>query len=459
MIMLLGSAWLLALALVLVAGTAAVIRYLWAFQPAWTPAVRLQKGVATVYWLALSGVCLLLPLGLVAPNVGILFGGMLLALVLHVGIARRSEFARTLNEAIPIVATRGGSLPEVLRAIAWGQPFLAAGRVRRFCIALERGIAPLAAARQCGLPLEIDALLALQGPSPGAAEPAPATPAAAMSGAAMSGAAMSGAAMSEATMSGAAPEPEELWDRADGGRLSPDQWPAEMQFAYLLTLWISALAIGFFLLQFILPVFRQIFEEFDFEVSRSSPAGAAGSRWLLQAVLGSGLLLSGMAIGFVVFWRTDWRAASRAAPLIGPLVRARRRARCLQALATAMSARREPAAVLREAAQVERRRGQRRRWAKAAGLLEAGGALGPSLGTAGLIDRKAEPWIASAAATGRLPCALRALAAETLRRGQLRFELSMAILFPLGVIAIGAFVLWMASWVIGSLAEMIHELA
>jgi hypothetical protein len=434
MIMLMGVAWLIALGFGLVAGTAAVIRYLWAFQPAWTPAVRLQKLVAAVYWLAVSGVCVLVPLGLVAPNIGILFSGMLLALTLHVGITRRNEFARTLNEAIQIVATRGGSLPDVLRAIAWGQPFLAAGRVRQFCIVLERGVEPLEAARQCRLPLEIDALLALQGRSAEAAKPSAAVP-------------------------GTTGNGEDMLEDEESGRVSPDQWPAEMQCAYLLTLWVGALAIGFFLLQFIFPVFRQIFEEFDFEGTASSPVGAVGYHWLLVGLLGSGLVLLGTAISFLIFWRTDWRWASRGAPLVGPLLDARRRARCLQALAGAMAGRREPVTVLREASEVERRRGQRRRLGKAARLMGAGGALGPSLGMAGLIERRAEPWIASAVATGRLPIAFRALAAETLRRGQLRFELTMAILFPLGVIAIGAFVLWMASWVIGSLAEMIHALA
>lgn len=424
MLLVMGAGWLVVFVCTLIALTAGVVRYLWAYQKAWTPGLGIQKLVGFVFWAAAGAVAFFLPLASIPPNIGIIFSAMLVALVIHAVVLRQREFASTLNDMVLTVCTHGGRLSDVLRALAWGKPYVMAGRIRLFCVALDRGADPVQAARLTRLPLEIDTMLALQhrgelGAPVGTLEA----------------------------------------EESDLELPPTDLWPAGSQLAYLVSLLVGGAIIANFLLLFIVPTFDAMFEEFNLQTIGASPGGPVGRAVLL---VGLPLLLIGLSIvGLLMLflWLTDYRWLARCLPLIGPLMLSHRRANCLRGLARVIESGREASVALANASEMERRHGQRTRLRKAASLVGAGTAFAPALGQAGLIERSAEPWVTAAAANDRLPPTLRALAESMRRRARVRFDSAMSIIFPLGVVVAGMFVLWLAWWVIGSLAGLIHGLS
>lgn len=424
MFIIMGAGWLLVLVSALIALTAAVIRYLWAYQRAWAPGLEMQKLVGLVFWAGVGAMAFFLPLASIPPNIGIIMSAMLIALIVHGVILRRREFARSLNDTVLTVCTYGGTLSEVLRAFVWGRPYVMAGRVRLFCIALDRGAEPVEAARMIRLPLEIDTLLALQ-------------------------------------HRGEAGTPKGVGDGDDTDLELPptDLWPAGSQLAYLVSLMIGGTFIAYFLLLFIVPTFDEMFEEFDLEPISASPGGPVGQTILMVGL--PLLLLILFAIGLLVFllWLTDYRWVARCLPFLGPLLLSHRRANCLRGLARVIESGREASSALASASEVELRIGQQRRLRKAASLVGAGTGFAPALGQAGLIERSAESWVEAAAANHRLPATLRALAESMTRRARVRFDTAMSVIFPIGVMLVGLFVFWLAWWVVGSLAGLIHGLS
>lgn len=424
MFVVMGAGWLLVVVCALVALTAGVIRYLWAFQKAWAPGLEMQKLLGFVFWAAIGAVAFFLPMASIPPNIAIIFSAMLIALIVHAVVLRQREFAQSLNDTVLTVCTYGGNLSEVLRALAWGRPYVAAGRIRLYCIALDRGADPVQAARLTRLPLEIDTLLALQH-------------------------------RGEQGAPVGTPEAEQ----SDLELPPTDLWPAGSQLAYLVSLLVGGMLIAHFLLMFIVPTYVEMFEEFELEPIGASPGGPLGRAVLLFGLPLLFLVLSAVGLLMLLLWMTDYRWVARCLPLIGPLLLSHRRANCLRGLARVIDSGREASAALASASEIELRHGQRSRLRKAASLVGAGTDFAPALGQSGLIERSAEPWVEAAAANDRLPATLRALAESMTRRARVRFDSGMSIIFPLGVMLIGAFVLWLAWWVIGSLAGLIHGLA
>ncbi len=367
--------------------------------------------------------CFFASLALLPMNIGLVFSLALTSMWVYAIVLYRREAAATLCEAIQTVCRTQGSLAALTRDFGWGDATLLGARCRAFAAGLERGADPVPLARWMRLPLDMETLLFLQHRHQAAWK----SPRAAVAG--------------QPTLS--------IGSQASG-------WPAGTQLAYLLGILLSSGLVIVFVSQFVMPSIQEMLLEFEIELASWQERWFSAFQWVPPVLVLVVVLWGGLAF---LFWITDWNHLLMLLPISGPLIHARRRAACLRGVAAAIDAGCESSQALQLTSAATTNRGQQVRLTKALAIAQRGATLGDALCRSGIAPGPTAAWIESAVQTGRVADTLRTLADDLLRRSQLRADTVMAVLFPVGILLCGAFVLSFSYLLLHALTALIHGLA
>lgn len=238
-------------------------------------------------------------------------------------------------------------------------------------------------------------------------------------------------------------------DWGDDGTAGRDDSVAMQQFAYVCISIVLAWMLSLFVLEFIVPTFEEMLEEF--ERPNTDAIALLRSVQSIGAIAGALMLLwasFAMAIRWLPSWSVRW------VPWFGRRSIDGWRSEVLNSLSGGMRAGQSERETLKVTATAARPRWIRRRCKAAVNSIDQGFSLARSLRQAKLITRREQNWIECSALNGNLPDTTQNLARDLLRRRRHRWRIRMAWFVPLGTVLVGLFVLVHAAFVIRSLATL-----
>lgn len=228
------------------------------------------------------------------------------------------------------------------------------------------------------------------------------------------------------------------------------------KLSYLLGLLLIVQVIGGFLMYFIMPKFRAIFLDFGIELP-------AITRWVIQwarfleSFFLAVPLLTVILLVWIPFAVASWSGSS--APLLNRFFKRRRAALILRSLAPFVEAGLPIERGMDMIADHYPTRWVRGRLTKAALRVHQGADWRASLVDAGLIREADRDALSVATIVGNLSWAMNDLAESAERRGRVRVEAWAQTLYPVGVVLMGAVVLFVGMGFFLPLVEMIRRLS
>tara|TARA_R110002049_G_scaffold2750_2_gene21325 strand:- start:6342 stop:7652 length:1311 start_codon:yes stop_codon:yes gene_type:complete len=373
------------------------------------------------------------------PHPVIIAALFMLAALLFLAIRWRSkEEASSLNDVIRLVAMRRGAIPEAVEAFARGRGGRVAVRAAHFAYRLQCGESVETAVRRTRVPVTADSILSIQANTAGTPFVEAARPGTAS------------CRLFSTTATGELP-----W-RTGPGWLRVHTRP---QLAYLMYLIAFSLLLGWFFRSWVLPTLEQISQEFGVRFDRHSP-------WLASFVDASGQLTVGICI-LALLWLCLVVASRlfpvqwilRLTPWYGDCLGTQHRAVGLSSLAHGVDRGQPVAKILDTAAQNSNSRWIRWRSRAAVKRIARGEPLSEALRQSGWLTATEQPWIEASEKNGQLALAFQQLADDTVRRFELRWQVRLAWLVPVTILAAGTFVLAHSYCLFAQLLGFVHVLS
>jgi|GEM_PF-5280073 len=328
-------------------------------------------------------------------------------------VARRwtyREEAESLNRWMRLAAGTRASVPVLAESLANGSSSRIAFQGKTFSARLMRGESLVKAVRRSKLPITADTLAAIQHPQATTTPPN---------------------SFDDETLRSHVRQQQSI----DGGTPVSAPIVAE-QLIYLIATLFLAWGLGYLMRDFLFKRFEKIADEF-FNLK-------SNIHDLLQTIMSiyEGVMIL-VFIWFVMAILIRWQPAwlIRWIPWFGKDSIARWRCEILRSLSIGMRSEHAESELLRLASQSSRNHWIRKRCRKASQLIENGTTFPVALRSSQIITAKEQSWLTSAANNHHLPSAIDQMVDNISRRRSLTWKVRMSWLIPLGIVAVGIYVI------------------